>query len=89
MNNEPLQGLTVVVSATNGFTGNATTGSAPPSYGSAGFLIMIGGSPAAGAYTVELRSNKGVPLSPKVKVSFPGVCNQNLALINFFQKRPY
>jgi hypothetical protein len=89
MNNQGIQGLTIAVTGPGGFNQSAQTGSAPASYGTAGFLVQIGQAPIAGTYTVELRTDKGVPLSPKVKVAFPGTCDKNLALVNFFQTRPY
>ena len=88
MNNEPLQNVTVNVSSNTGFNQSTISGS-NPRYGQAGWQVQVNSAAAPGIYSVELRSQQGVPLSPKVQVAFPGTCSQNLALVNFFQTRPY
>jgi len=88
MNNQPLLNITVHVSSANGFNQTAVTGS-NPQYGPAGWQIQTDVRPSASQFIVELRTQQGVPLSPQVQVGFPGTCDRNLAIINFFQTRPY
>ena len=88
MNNEPLPNITIAVSSSSGFNQTTTSGS-NPRYGTAGWQVQTGAQASNASYLVELRSDKGVPLSTKVTVTFGGACNQNLALINFFQTRPF
>ncbi|MCD4687483.1 MAG: hypothetical protein K8S97_16255, partial [Anaerolineae bacterium] len=57
-------------------------------YGPSGWEIVLGSQPAQGRYTVELWAN-GAPVSPSVELVFPGVCQQNLAQVNFIMTRPY
>lgn len=54
-----------------------------------GFLIQVGAVVKKQSYTVELRSPKGVPLSEVVTINFPANCDQNLAVVNFAQSRPF
>lgn len=88
MNNQPLLNITVRVSSSTGFNQTAVTGS-NPQYGAAGWQIQTDVRPSASQFVVELRTQQGVPLSPQVQVGFPGTCDRNLAIINFFQTRPY
>jgi hypothetical protein len=48
----------------------------------------LGSQPAQGRYTVELWANN-TRVSPTVELVFPGICQQNLAQINFIMTRPY
>lgn len=57
-------------------------------YGPSGWEVVLGSQPAQGRYTVELWAN-GVRVSPSVELVFPGICQQNLAQINFIMTRPY
>jgi len=88
MNTQPLFNITINVSSPNGFNQSTTSGS-NPRYGPSGWQVQTGANVSNATYLVELRTDKGVPLSPKVSVAFSGICDQNLALINFFQTRPF
>ncbi|MEP7287524.1 MAG: hypothetical protein ABI947_17335 [Chloroflexota bacterium] len=88
LNNEAVANVTIAVSASNGFNKMTTSGS-NSRYGESGWEIQVDAQPNTQIYTIELRSDKGVPLSPKVQVAFPGACDRNLALINFLQTRPF
>src|SRR5689334_14415094 len=44
---EPLQGLIIAVTATNGFNQMALSGTGPPQFGVSGFMIQVGSAPAA------------------------------------------
>ncbi len=57
-------------------------------YGPAGWEQPLGNTINTGIYYVQLESAGGTPVSQAVQVSFPGDCNQNLALVNFIQNRP-
>jgi hypothetical protein len=54
-----------------------------------GWLVQVAGSPDSTTYTVVLLSPEGAQLSRKIKVVFTADCNENLALVNFSQTRPY
>jgi hypothetical protein len=88
MANGPALNLTVKVTSVSGFTGSAPTGS-NQSFGASGWQVQTGAQPTNESFQVQVMSNTGVPLSPPVTVTFPGSCDQNLGLINFFQTRPY
>jgi hypothetical protein len=87
-NGEPLFNLQIAVTSGAGFSTTVSSGS-NARYGESGWLAQVDAAANAQTYTVELRNSQGVALSPKVTVSFSGSCDQNLALINFLQTRPY
>jgi hypothetical protein len=90
LQNQPLTGIQVNVSSTAGFNSTTTSGSAPQQfYGPAGWLVQVGSTPNNQTYTIEVRGSDGTALSPKVQVTFLGSCDQNLALVNFIQARPF
>ncbi len=89
MNGNPLAGLQIAVTNDSGFNQNTVTGSNPALFGQGGWQVQLGTAPNNLTYSVELRSNEGVPLSDKVKVTFPNSCDKNLALVNFAQTRPF
>ncbi|GAB4555683.1 MAG: hypothetical protein OHK0023_27190 [Anaerolineae bacterium] len=53
------------------------------------WLIKVADEPNRLTYTVQLFSASGIRLSPMVQVQFSGNCQENLALVNFGQARPY
>jgi hypothetical protein len=88
MNNQAANNVQIHVTSAAGFN-QTTTSNSNPAFGPGGWQIQTGVQPTSEAFTVELTNPQGIPLSPKVKVNFSGSCDQNLALINFFQTRPY
>jgi hypothetical protein len=57
-------------------------------YGASGWEIKVGDTLNNFRYQVSLWIG-GVQVSEAVPVVFPGSCQQNLALINFVQTRPF
>ncbi len=88
MNNQPLPGIQISVTSDTGFNQTTISGS-NTTMGQSGWLIQVDTKVSPITYIVELKSPQGVSLSNKVRVSFPGTCEQNLALINFKQGRPF
>ena len=58
-------------------------------YGPSGWEVPLSNAVSTNTYYVELQSAQGTPISETVQVTFPGVCRQNLALVNFRQTRPF
>ena len=56
-------------------------------YGAAGFEVRVANSITRDIYFVELQSRTGIPISEPVQVTFPGDCEQNVAIVNFQQVR--
>jgi hypothetical protein len=82
-----LQGIEVHVSG-DGFAEIAALSGTNPGYGASGWEVMLASAPNTGRYQVSLWSST-TQISPVVTIVFPGSCQQNLALINFVQTRPY
>jgi hypothetical protein len=57
------------------------------SYGAGGFELFLNGVPQQAQYTVRLFSPTGAPLSDKYPVVTSDQCEQNVAVVNFVQKR--
>lgn len=57
-------------------------------YGPSGWEVAVDNKITTGRYRVELIAN-GQQVSPTVEIVFPNSCQQNLALINFVQTRPF
>ncbi|MDQ7024683.1 MAG: hypothetical protein Q9P44_03910 [Anaerolineae bacterium] len=72
---------------------NATQDFAPvftgtnSAYGASGFEVRIANAITRDTYFVQLQTRNGVPISEQVTVSFPGDCEQNVAIVNFQQVR--
>jgi hypothetical protein len=79
----------VVTSKTNATVNLTLTPGSNPNYGNSGWLAQVGAQAARGTFEVEVRNTQGVSLSPKATINFPGTCEQNLALVNFQQTRPF
>lgn len=59
-------------------------------YGTSGWEIQLAVAPVAGRYQVQVFSADGTqPLSKAVELQFGGNCQQNLAIVNFVQNRPF
>ena len=54
LDNQPLQGIVISATSTNGFHQTAQSGSASPMYGQAGFLVQVNTAPSFSTYTVEV-----------------------------------
>jgi hypothetical protein len=78
-------GVQAFVSADTGFS-QAVPIDTDPTYG---WLIKLDNKVNRQTYSVILRSADGTAISRPVAVVFTGDCNQNLALVNFFQARPF
>lgn len=57
-------------------------------YGAGGWEQPVDNKINGGTYYVELLSPAGTAISPRIQVTFPTDCAQNLALVNFVQVRP-
>jgi hypothetical protein len=78
-------GLEVLITSETGF--NAVTPiNTDPTYG---FFVKVDQKPNTLAYQVILRTADGTALTNPVTVNFPGTCEQNFALLNTRQTRPY
>jgi len=58
-------------------------------YGASGWEVPLANIVTTSVYFVELQSQGGTIISETVQVNFPGNCQQNLALVNFQQTRPF
>ncbi len=58
-------------------------------YGASGWEVPLSNTVNTNIYFVELQSQGGTIISETVQVRFSGVCQQNLALVNFAQTRPF
>ncbi len=56
-------------------------------YGAAGWEMPVDNKITANTYYVELESQGGTVISPRITVTFPSDCTKNLALVNFVQVR--
>lgn len=56
-------------------------------YGLGGWEMPVDNKINPNTYYVELESQAGTVISPRITVTFPSDCNQNLALVNFVQVR--
>lgn len=63
------------------FSGTAQT------YGAGGFELFLNGTPKAGQYVVQLFSTAGAPVSDKYPVRTRETCQENVAVVNFIQRR--
>ncbi len=64
----------------------ATLSGTAPFYGPSGWEIKVADAPVTSRYEVSLWVT-GQQASPTVEIVFPGVCQQNLATLNFIQMR--
>ena len=82
---EALDGYGVRVTGTDldekVFSGTALT------FGPGGFELVLGNAPVRATVTVRLFSPTGAPLSDEYAVITRDDCDQNVALVNFIQKR--
>jgi hypothetical protein len=85
LNGSPLNGLRVHVFGTNvdQFTESGTNSL----YGGAGWEVATDNKISSASLFVELQSAGGTIVSPRITVSFPSNCDQNLALVYFKQVR--
>jgi hypothetical protein len=56
-------------------------------YGGGGWEVPVDNKINNGTYFVELQSAVGTVISPRITVTFPGSCDQNLAMVYFKQVR--
>lgn len=54
-----------------------------------GWVIQVGERPQRATYRVQLLSREDVILSPVVSIQFDGMCERNLAQVDFLQIRPF
>jgi hypothetical protein len=89
INGEPYNGLGVhIVDQTNGEANTVFSGSSL-TFGDGGFELSLGSVPQQNAYTVQLMSPAGLPLSDELMVITSQRCNQNVVLVNFEQVKPF
>jgi hypothetical protein len=56
-------------------------------YGPSGWEMPVDNKINPNTYYVELESQAGTVISPRISITFPSDCTQNLALVNFIQVR--
>lgn len=86
-NNAPLTGISVHVFGP-GVDQFVVSGS-NTLYGLSGFEVRVGNVTSLSTFIVELQSAAGTVISDQVRIDFPASCQQNLALVNFRQSRPF
>lgn len=84
----PVKGVQVLVTGETIGDQTRTSGSRT-SYGESGWEVVVGNTIDNGRFLVMLAAQDGTPLSPVVEIIFPAACEQNLALVNFVQIRPF
>jgi hypothetical protein len=87
VNNQPLTGVRVHVFGP-GIDTYAVSGS-NTLYGQSGYEVSVANTTSLTAYIVELQSPTGTVISDQVQINFTATCQQNLALVNFKQTRPF
>lgn len=86
--NEPITGVQIRVSGQELSSPLVTLSGSSTVYGPSGWEIVVDNKTNNNSYTVSLWSGD-IQVSPEVEVVFPNSCEQNLAMINFLQTRPY
>ncbi|MGB1285094.1 MAG: hypothetical protein ACPG7F_01060 [Aggregatilineales bacterium] len=81
----PIDGFRVQVTG-DGIQDTVFSGSTR-TFGEGGFELPLGNVPIAGAYTVQLFTPQGAPVSDVYTVITSDRCEQNIAIINFIQIR--
>jgi hypothetical protein len=84
---EPVIGIEVRI-AGDDFPGASTTTGANTAYGPSGWELTLSDRPTGDRYQVALWSDDQ-QISPTVEIVFSGSCQQNLAIVNFVQTRPF
>lgn len=87
MNEQPLSGVRIHVYG-QGIDAYSTSGS-NTLYGLSGWEIPVSAQVNLNTFVVELQSQQGTVISDQITIQFTANCDQNLALINFKQSRPY
>lgn len=85
MEGEPVNGFGVQISG-EGLDEKVFSGTAQ-TFGPGGFELFLNGVPQQAEYSVQLLSPAGTPVSEKIPVSTRAECDQNVAVVNFIQKR--
>ncbi len=52
-----------------------------------GWEVQVGSVPANTLFFLRLETTLGTPISPVIQLTFPGLCEQNLARVDFVQTR--
>lgn len=73
----------------NGIEEVRNTGSFTTFYGLTGWEVQVADAPANLTYLVRLETPQGTQISPDIQVTFPGTCEQNLAVVTFLQTRNF
>jgi hypothetical protein len=89
LDGNPLPGLQIHVFGADGDIDAFRTSGENSLYGVAGWEQPVGTAIASRTYFVELRSPQGTVISERIQITFPGACDQNLAIVNFAQTRPF
>lgn len=85
---DPVLGIRVMVSGDTFETQTVESGT-NDDYGPSGWEVAVSTQPDNGWFWVMLMAEDGAPLSPVAEIVFPAACQQNLALVNFVQIRPF
>ncbi len=86
LNGDPLNGIQIYVFGPG--VDRRTESGFNTAYGPGGWEIPTGSQINGSTYFVELRSELGTVISPRIEVTFPSNCDQNVALVYFQQARP-
>ena len=84
---EPVMDVEVRI-AGDDFRETARVTGSNTAYGPSGWELVVGDAPTGGRYRVALWGGDQ-QVSPIVEIAFTGSCQQNLAIVNFVQTRPY
>lgn len=88
LNGLPLSGIRVHVFDGASFDQFSASGT-NTLYGAAGWEVPVDTQINSQTYFVELQSEQGTIISPRVQVTFPQDCARNLAIVSFQQSRPF
>jgi hypothetical protein len=82
---KPTTGIRVQITSSSGFSQTVDIDT-DPTYG---WIVKLDNKPNRLTYEVQLITANNLTLSRKVPIQFAGTCDQNFALINFSQTRPF
>ncbi len=89
LSNQPIKGLAVRVSGSNGNVDEIDYSGTKPRFGESGFEIFLGVKPREDQYTIQLLGRTGAPISDAISIETKASCDQNVVIVNFVQNHAY